>query len=130
MFVPSLLSAFHKHSHRQVLLAQTAAESSFQSCTSKYLGKLNIKFALCKYSCQACRGVQTVRHRNNIAGRIKAHQGKLFIQAIAFEVTDILSPQYVSHIKVTATLRLCHKQEEAADVREICCIISSAVTER
>lgn len=92
MFVPSLLSAFHKHSHRQVLLAQTAAESSFQSCTSKYLGKLNIKFALCKYSCQACRGVQTVRHRNNITGRIKAHQGKLYIQAIAFEVTNILSP--------------------------------------
>jgi len=38
MFVPSLLSAFHKHSQRQVLLAQTAAESSFQSCIEEVFG--------------------------------------------------------------------------------------------
>lgn len=97
----------------------------------KYLGKINIKFVLCKPLTAGRQGVRPAGHGNSIVGCPKADRGKLSIPATASKGSQKPSPpNVVSHIKAAATLRRCLQQEEAADVGEICCVISSAVTER
>lgn len=125
--VPSLPSAFHKHPHRPVLLAQ--AESSFQSCVNKSLGKPNLKPALGERSCRAGRGAQPVRRGSHITGWTKARGGKLLIRATAFKKSQILPPRSTYH-KVTAASRLGRRQAEAAAAGGIRCAGSSAVAEQ